>query len=143
MLKFDARTMTEYGLLRTFIEMYWTQDSGGDVDTSLERAFIQFGGLTAGAATFFDYGAGFQLHRRLMAVNGPVARHSCSDQSVGLHLAFGNGFSATLSVEDGSFARLFGMRLVRPIFAVATRFPTLLLVHVDQGWFCEPGWCDP
>ena len=98
-LKFDARTATEYGTLRSYIQLNMPVSAGSDGSAfNLDKAFIQFGGLTAGYAhTFFgiydaDYG------------NTIFAPYYSSQSTVNLlayTAVFGGGFSATLSVEDG------------------------------------------
>jgi len=98
-LKFDARTATEYGTLRSYIQVNMPVSAGsGSLNWNLDKAFIQFGGLTAGYAhTFFgiydaDYG------------NTIFAGYYSSQSTVNLlayTAVFGGGFSATLSVEDG------------------------------------------
>mgnify|MGYP001765187004 CR=1 FL=1 len=106
-LSFDARTNTEMGLLRSYIEVQQTIGSqpwmngvtGGGV-VSLEKAFIQFAGLTAGRATsMFDFYTGDHLSSILETAH--------SDANVNLlayTFGFGNGISATLSIEDPSTA---------------------------------------
>jgi hypothetical protein len=109
-LKFDARTNTEYGILRSYIQLnmpvFSTSVLGGSSGAAfnLDKAFIQFGGLTAGYAhTFFgiydaDYG------------NTIFAPYYASQSTVNLlayTAVFGGGFSATLSVEDGTQHRTF------------------------------------
>jgi hypothetical protein len=104
-LKFDARTATEYGTLRSYIQVNMPIGGLNDIGNqnsgatwNLDKAFIQFGGLTAGFAhTFFgiydaDYG------------NTIFAPYYSSQSTVNLlayTAVFGGGFSATLSVEDG------------------------------------------
>jgi hypothetical protein len=96
-LKFDARTATEYGTLRSYIQLNIPVEDG-TATLVVDKAFIQFGGLTAGFAhTFFgiydaDYG------------NTIFAPYFSSQSTVNLlayTAVFGGGFSATLSVEDG------------------------------------------
>jgi hypothetical protein len=100
-VKFDARTQTEYGLLRSFFQINartGSNDSGASSGFAVDKAFIQFGGLTAGYAhTFFgiydnEYG------------DTIFAGYFSSSSTVNLlayTATFGGGFSATLSVEDG------------------------------------------
>jgi hypothetical protein len=99
---FDTRQQTEYGTLRTYMNIGWTVDGGALQGTTpayyANRAFIQLAGFTFGKAqsffeimnnpsvTYFgwfgpDTGDGGQL---LMAYTAQ----------------FGNGFTGTLSVED-------------------------------------------
>jgi len=93
----DSRTSTEFGLLRTFTEVHFTRDGNDSVSTNLNRAFIQFGGLTFGRTqSFYDftdaYYGTFQLH------NPSVS--DTSTNVIAYTAAFGNGFSASISLED-------------------------------------------
>ncbi len=66
-LNMDARTQTEYGLLRTFFRYELNGDTGNYANPAiapgvnrtyslLEKAFIQFAGITAGrTASFYDF----------------------------------------------------------------------------------------
>jgi len=104
----DARTNTEFGLLRSFTEAWWTVDSGSSSPTvTLWNAYIQFGGLTAGRAqSFFDFYTG--------TTYGSFFEAAHSDTKVNLlayTFSFGNGVSASLSLEDptvGSNSRRLG-----------------------------------
>jgi hypothetical protein len=123
-VRLDARTQTAYGTLRTFINFEATNDSGpygrnlnsqglnavagtpvgaGSFangragQLNIAAAFIQFGPITAGRAqSFFDFYAD--------ALNwGPAARGSDATVNLLAYTAtFGGGFSATLSLEDGT-----------------------------------------
>lgn len=121
-LYLDSRTNTEFGLLRTYTEIYGTNANGGE-SFSLDKAYIQWGGFTFGHATsFFDGVTG-------QAFIGVVGRN-WSDTTTNLAAytaAFGNGFSATLSIEDGEF---------REVGAYAGhKIPDFVAnLRVDQGW---------
>jgi len=98
-LNFDARTNTELGLLRSYIEVWDTMNSGNPALATglwVRAAFIQFAGLTAGRATSnFDFVQGGYHF-------GNIEPDS-SDHRVNLlsyTFSFGNGISATLGVED-------------------------------------------
>ncbi len=102
-LQFDARSNTEMGLLRSYIEFSADNVSyaaGGGTNVYLNKAFIQFGGLTAGRSqSNFDF----------ITSSGPFTLSSGSgpvpDVLVNLlayTFSFGNGITATLSVEDPS-----------------------------------------
>ncbi|MEH3145599.1 MAG: porin [Methylobacterium frigidaeris] len=122
----DARTSTAYGTLRSFIRFdlaygtgpflaSGTQLRGGNAIPSLgvdtfgrgltsvliDKAFIQFAGFTAGrAASFFDfYAHDFEL------IGGSLGSDVPSTNLLAYTATFGNGFSATLSVEDPLFRR--------------------------------------
>ncbi|MGU3325889.1 porin [Methylobacterium mesophilicum] len=129
----DARTQTAYGTLRAFVRLEarsrtgaagvgrsGTQERIGSayvatgVDqvgrvqqiVNVDKAFIQFAGLTAGrASSFFDfYAHDFEL-------SGSTAGSDvASTNLLAYTAALGNGLSATLSVEDPVFRRT-------PIFA--------------------------
>src|SRR5918997_3366854 len=109
-IQLDARTATAYGLLRAFIRMemdrntgvYASQVGAGSAANSanLAQAYIQFGGLTAGRTTSFF-------------TNGDIANENWGTlrfydypdvNLLAYTFSFGNGFSATLSLEEGSFA---------------------------------------
>jgi hypothetical protein len=96
-LKFDARTATEWGTLRSYIQLNFPIEDG-DLNVVLDKGFIQFGGLTAGYAhTFFgiydaDYGD---------TIFAPYYSSSSTVNLLAYTAVFGGGFSATLSVEDG------------------------------------------
>ncbi len=110
-LNFDARSNTEYGLLRAFAQYsifrgessgYFS--SGGNVPNnnprstlaSLDRAFIQFAGFTFGySASFFNF---YQGDVNLLG-NGVVARAHATNL-LAYTASFGSGFSATISFED-------------------------------------------
>jgi hypothetical protein len=111
----DARTATGYGLLRTFVRFEITQNSGSPFDVSgrvgssadVAQAFVQFGGLTAGKVTsFFD-------NPDLPTEHFGTLRFSdAPDVALFAYtFSFGEGFSATLAVEDG-LARRVGSGLV-------------------------------
>jgi hypothetical protein len=113
-ISFDMRTQTEYGTLRSYI------DVGSDINVSnvtggsntgavgasaiyASRAFIQFAGFTAGRIrSFFDmFNVGNYNY-----VNGQTTGETSANGIFGLAYTwqFGGGLSATLSVEDGGFA---------------------------------------
>jgi Porin subfamily len=113
---FDARTQGEYGTLRSYYRVGWaSQSPGGSAAGTTaqqaywDRAFIQFAGFTVGKAqSFFDIysygGSRSYLNVRTSGDNG----------AAGLMLwaytaQFGNGFSATLSLEDPRGHNLFGV----------------------------------
>jgi hypothetical protein len=100
-LKFDARTMTDYGTLRSFIE--WNAETGSISDSQprgfyVRRAFLQFGGLTAGYEySFFgfynaDYGD---------TIFAPYYGEQSRVNLLAYTAALGGGFTAALSLEDG------------------------------------------
>ncbi|WP_134497956.1 porin [Microvirga pakistanensis] len=107
-IQVDARTATAYGLLRAFVRMELFRDTGAFADipggvtarSDIEQAFVQFGGLTAGRAlTFFDNGdIDAQTFRGVRWSDQPNVN------LLAYTFSFGNGFSATLSLEEGRYA---------------------------------------
>ena len=144
----DARTQTAYGTLRAFVRLDAGSRTGAagvgrsgtleriglayigtGVDQvgrlqqvmSVDKAFIQFAGLTAGrASSFFDfYAHDFEL-------SGSTAGSDvASTNLLAYTAALGNGLSATLSVEDPVFRRtpIFApfATAVSPVFVGYTR----------------------
>lgn len=104
-INLDARTATEYGTLRAFIRAEITHNSGAYVNanfgsyeertsTTLDRAFVQFLGFTAGrTVSFFDFSEG---------TNWGTLRFSDGEINdvLAYTATFGNGFSFTIALED-------------------------------------------
>jgi opacity protein-like surface antigen len=120
-IQLDTRTATAYGLLRTFTRVTTNVSSGaiygrgpGEVSSggvALEQAYIQFGGLTAGRATSFFSNA--DLPNTNM---GTLRFDDAPDQNLFAYtFSFGNGFSATLSLEDGIQRRSTSATLLGPL----------------------------
>ncbi len=113
----DARTQSPWGTLRSFIRVDSFYGSNGSAalgslgqqantfnttagtsasqsTTVLNKAFIQFAGLTAGQAqSMFDFYADAYNYHSLRGSNATVALLAYT-------ATFGDGFSATLSFED-------------------------------------------
>jgi len=133
----DSRTNTEYGLLRTYAQLeIQTQTSAPGSAVNLDQAFIQFGGLTFGKAySFFD----FYQTPGFFAPFEPA--HSDQNTLMAAYtFAFGNGFSASLSIEDALFRQSQIIALRPTGGAVYTNYagvkmPDLVAnIRVDQGW---------
>jgi hypothetical protein len=113
----DARTQSPWGTLRSFIRVDAYYGSGGNSATGslgslgntlnttagtsasrettiVNKAFLQFAGLTAGRAqSMFDFYANVYNYANLRGSNATVALLSST-------ATFGSGFSGTLSFED-------------------------------------------
>jgi hypothetical protein len=116
-VELDSRTQSPWGTLRSFIRVDAFYGSNGSaalgslgqqlntfnttagssasrVTTVLNKAFIQFAGLTAGQAqSMFDFYADAYNYHSLRGSNATVALLAYT-------ATFGNGFSATFSFED-------------------------------------------
>src|SRR5215212_7614965 len=97
-LQVDARTATAYGLLRTFVrmEMDAVGGSGGSA-FRIAQAFVQFGGLTAGRVVSFFSNPDLPTQHF-----GTLRFDDAPDiNTFAYTFNFGNGFSASIAVEDG------------------------------------------
>jgi Porin subfamily len=97
---FDSRQQTEYGTLRSYLQIGVNYDSPMNTNTnfSANRAFIQFAGFTIGTAqSFFDF-----YSAPASSYFGPPSSDSGdSGWKVFAYTAqYGNGFSATFSFEE-------------------------------------------
>lgn len=144
-LNVDARTATAFGTLRTFLRYDINRDSGGyrvpgstlqNISASntvfLDKAFVQFGPITAGRAqSFFDFYAN--------DMNWGMLRGSdVSTQLFAYTATFGSGFSATLSAEDGAerrFNTFDGVPFGPPVSTGGNSMPDIVAnLNVTQGW---------
>ncbi|MBO6674560.1 MAG: porin [Rhizobiales bacterium] len=97
-LNFDARTMTEWGLLRGFIRIDSTGGNNGDGGVLLQKAFVQVGGLTAGYTdSFFDM---VYTDYALGPVGAPDGG-STDLGMIGYAYGVGNGVTLMASLEEG------------------------------------------
>jgi len=109
-VSFDARTMTDYGLLRSFIEIAATfgPSDFGNYDSpnlGLFAAFVtlsnDFGVFTAGrAASFWNFYGTYAMATRGVGADDPNTEANL----FAFTFAGGNGFSATISLEDPASA---------------------------------------
>ena len=122
-IQLDARTATEYGTLRTFVRLILNSRTGNAVSGTQQRygdstvatgadfngqsqtnldfvAFIQFAGFTAGrAGSFFEFYTG-DLNWQGTASNGQANGIAGATNLFAYTATFGQGFSATISIED-------------------------------------------
>ena len=96
----DTRTQSDYGTIRTYLTLGWTQDYSSAATTALyaNRAFIQFAGFTFGKATsFYDlwsspYNSYFAIYSSDSGDGGwGVAAYTAQ---------LGNGVSLTIAAEE-------------------------------------------
>ncbi len=135
-LYMDARTNTEFGLLRTYTEMYATIVSGdsGSVPITLYNAYIQYGGLTAGRAqSFYDFFTGYNFAKY------DAAYSDTKTNLLGYTFSFGSGYSASVAIEDPTFRDLgiADTLYYGPYFAESggVRAPDVVAaLRVEQDW---------
>lgn len=108
-IRMDSRTATEYGTLRSYFSFYMFQQTPGSMTlptgddddsdlasgSALERAFIQFYGLTAGyTLSNFDFSGGLNYYRPRVS----LTKTTLLSYTVLLNPAL----TATLSIEDSA-----------------------------------------
>ncbi|PRH84793.1 hypothetical protein C5L14_24965 [Labrys okinawensis] len=149
---FDARTDTDWGLLRSYFQInadshpISVQGRGGvynDNTFSIDKAFIQFGGLTAGYAHSFF---GFYDADWGSTIWAPYYAEGSTVNLIAYTAQFGGGFSATLSVEDGRDHRYgnFGRNYIPALAGSTVSFSSLQggqqipdvvgQLRLDQSW---------
>jgi len=118
-LQLDARTQTAYGTLRAFVRVELARRTGhffsgtavrrGESEAAtgfdffnkaqhqiyLDKAFVQFAGITAGRATSF-----FDFYSNDLNWFGITGSDRGATNLLAYTASFGSGFSATLSMED-------------------------------------------
>ncbi len=137
-LNVDARTATEYGTLRAFFRYEITRTTGAyrtgggpigadgdpsqeatsitDTGTALDRAFVQFGPLTAGRITSF-----YDFYANDLAFSAQLGSDRVT-QTLAYTATFGD-VSATIAIEDGIERRAFNSPTDFGVFADGTLFP--------------------
>jgi hypothetical protein len=104
-ITFDARTQTEYGLLRSFIAFNGDTGPGSANAVTVDKAYIQFGGLTAGYAHSFFGIYDAEYANDIWAPYYTFGNDFSTRNLLAYTATFGGGFSATLAVEDGKSSR--------------------------------------
>ena len=156
----DARTNTEYGLLRTVVDPRFNKRNGNEQSNSQQRegnaanggnadgtlkqfqvnttAYIQLGGLTVGRLGSF---AGAQFGSNDLV--GPVGIDARDEiNQVAYTASLGNGMTLTAAVEDGTDSSRDGIGSYTGAGAYAggvtyggNRIPDAVLAFkVDQSW---------
>ncbi len=105
-VSFDIRTQTEYGTLRSYSRggYQWTTNEDGQGTYYVERTFVQFAGFTMGRSqSYFDFYANVMYYTGY--IGGPSSTGAGGMNVLAYTATFGNGFTATLSMEDGTLRR--------------------------------------
>ncbi|MTI07693.1 porin [Roseibium denhamense] len=93
-LHFDARTETEFGTLRTYVELS-QKIANGDESTSIEKNYIHWGGLLAGYhRSRFDFFRGYASDAQISSVS------DLTTNMLSYTASFAEGLSATLAAEQ-------------------------------------------
>jgi len=132
-LNVDARTQTEYGTVRAFFRYEITRSTGAYLDSgsalngvgdpgqsrtgpNLDRAFVQFGPLSAGRTQFF-----FDFYANDLTFSAQLGSDLVT-QTLAYTATFGD-ISATIAIEDGIERRAFNSPTDFGVFANGTLFP--------------------
>jgi hypothetical protein len=105
-VQFDARTMTDLGLLRSYVALRGTNGHGSIGDAfNIDKAWLSLandtGTLTAGHhGSFFDFFGGSALDSRIGQDDPTI-----SVNLLAYTFVIGNGVSASVSMEDQRFRR--------------------------------------
>jgi hypothetical protein len=146
---FDSRQQTEYGTLRSYLQIGVNYDSPNATSAGFNanRAFIQFAGFTIGTAqSFYDF-----YQSPASSFFGPPASNTGDGgwKVFAYTAQYGNGFSATFSFEQprsfgsGPIAGVIDTNLGNLVLGVNTsdtdrakhRFPDIVQNwRVDQAW---------
>src|SRR4029077_8229031 len=99
----DLRTQTEYGTLRSYLEIGAELTTGSSSATNVpffDRGFIQFAGFTAGKIrSYFDINSFAPYSYSNNRVSGDTG--AAGLYGMAYTAQFGNGVTASLSLEDG------------------------------------------
>jgi hypothetical protein len=110
----DTRTASEYGVVRTFanIQMDFTGGSSGIAGggiAEVDFAFIQFAGFTIGKAVS-EFDPTWALSKPTISTGFNAGSNDATGiNQLAYTATFGNGVSATISVEDGQPYRTAGV----------------------------------
>jgi len=101
MISADARTQSEYGTIRSYLDLGFQTTASGSPAPGLliDRAFIQFAGFTFGIAqSFFDIFTNTEVYSYTDAkTSGDTYNHGV--YAWGYTAQFGNGVSASIAAE--------------------------------------------
>jgi hypothetical protein len=131
----DSRTNTEYGLLRTFSEIWFTTDTNApNTDVFIRNAFIQFAGLTAGrSASFYD--VAFPDTFNAVFKMAGFGNQDFATNLLAYTADFGSGVSASLSLEDGVYRDLGVQGPAATHAQFGSRVPDIVAnVKIEQEW---------
>jgi hypothetical protein len=102
-LSVDLRTQTEYGTLRSYIEVgaeLTTDNSSATNAPFFDRGFIQFAGFTAGKIrSYFDINSFAPYSYSNSRISGDTG--AAGIYGMAYTAQFGNGVTASISLEDG------------------------------------------
>ncbi|QND53485.1 porin [Phyllobacterium sp. 628] len=126
-IRFDARSETELGTLRSYIQSRFEYTDGVNSGGSIPQAFIELGGFRIGVA---DEIFGSWTNYVGDIINDDIVNYnSWATNQVSYTFAGGNGFSAIIAAEQGSSHDGYSD------YVIDSYLPHLLAgVKYEQGW---------
>jgi hypothetical protein len=146
----DAREQTEYGTLRSYIAGGWQADNGGvtptgtiGAATAVYRFFVQLAGFTAGfTASYYDYFIWSNYSNQTNIIGSDTSGNGVT--AFAYTAQFGNGLSASLSLEDRRTRQTEVINTFTSTFSPTTgftdtyaqmRWPDVVAnLRLDQAW---------
>ena len=138
----DAFTATDWGPLRASFRIYSTKDSGNNssnaTTTALDYAYVQYANFTAGRVlSFFEFAPFGGVSLLGGASNGRGADYGPLN-ALAYTFNAGNGFTATLSLEDATERRvgIFGAAVANSVVGYAGHVVPDVVGRLDwtQPW---------
>jgi hypothetical protein len=133
-VRFDARSETELGTLRSYIQSRFQFTNGIDNGASLPQAFIELGGFRIGVADeIFGSWTGYAGK----IINDDVINYqSGTTNQVSYTFTGGNGFSAIIAAEQGQDNEtVFGTSAAGANYVIEDYMPHVLAgAKFEQSW---------
>ena len=138
-LTIDARQDTAYGVLRGYAEAQFENGNGFDNtgrNTYINRAYVQWAGITAGKAnSFFSFFGGGNAWASIFS---PDQQGYNQPDLLAYTATFGGGFSATIAAQSSSYNANGGgtnMSAFGNSSFEGQQAPDVVgVLRVDQGW---------
>lgn len=125
-VRFDARSETELGTLRSYIQTRFQYTDGNDDGSSIPQAFIELGGFRVGVADeIFGSWVGYAGD---IIEDDVIQYNSFTSNQVSYTFVGGNGFSAIIAAEQGEEAQGYD-------YVIDDYMPHVLAgAKFEQGW---------
>jgi Porin subfamily len=135
-VNFEARDITDAGLLRAYVEIVGVSAQGFDAvasTTYANVAYVQWAGLTAGrAASFFSYLGGGPAWSDFYSPNSPT---EAEPDMLAYTATFGSGW-ATIAIQDATGANIDGgLNGYGDNTYDGVRYPDIIgALRIEQAW---------
>ncbi len=136
-VRFDARSDTELGTLRSFAETQFNYENGENKG-ALPHAYIELGGFRIGATdSLYDTWTGSAGN---VLIDDVIAYAGSESNQVSYTFAGGNGFSALIGLEQGAGSYETGLldkenKAIKASYVIDDYVPHIVAgVKVEQGW---------